>query len=113
MGPWVKLRESIPDEGPDIWYSNAFKEVLEKHLAIIKKNSDQVAVEPNMAAVYRNDFYGYMKYRGVAPQHWFATMRATGLRSPQEFGPEVQVLFLPAPTYLEKLRHQYQTILRV
>lgn len=114
MKTWRNLLEVIPNEGPDVWYDQAFMEVIEQHIPIIKKErSTAMAIDPAKVVQFRSDFFGFLKNTGVAPQYWFATLRASGMYSPVEFDVHITMLILPDTQYLEQLRRQYQTLLRV
>lgn len=112
----MDLNEKMIDTGADVWYTHAFRSVLEDHLPIIKtlENNKIVPIEPMTALRWDQDFYGLLLHSHIpAYLHW-VTMRANGYISPRDYNADTLTFLYLDADYLERLRsvHMSHTTIR-
>ncbi len=110
----TSLAKKMSNEGPAVYYSSAFRDVIEQHLPkLILYNAHDLTVEPNVAHKYRTDFYGLLRYMGVTPQMWWPTLRVNGMTSPTEYTDEMLAVSIPDYNEIERIRSAYTTVHRI
>jgi hypothetical protein len=98
--------------GPVEYYTTAFRQVLEDHMAYLRTSSttQTVSVSPQDAWAFDQDLYGYLQQRmAMGAQYHWATMRLNNMISRTQFGAHVKQLLIPSPTLLEQIRSAYLT----
>lgn len=107
----VKIDADMYDAGADIWYSKEFRDTLESHMAYFRTaaSTQPVDVDPQKAEVYDGDLFGYLLFIKAEPRHHFAIMRVNNWFSPTEFGPGVEVIYIPNVTEMEQLRQSQKS----
>lgn len=115
MGTIIKpLASRLPNEGPAVYYSAPFRDVIEQHLTyLIASNTHELAVDPHIAFKYKADFYGLLQYLGVAPQMWWVVLRVNNMTTPADYTEEMLSILIPDFNEIEKLRTSYTTIHRI
>lgn len=108
------LFDLLNDDGPRVYYSDGFRDVIENHLVIMReKHSSPVSIQQHIAYVYEADFYGLMNALGVAKHFQWITLRLNGYTSPTDYRPEDLVLYIPDINYVERLKDVFTTVQRI
>lgn len=98
--------------GPAEYYTTAFRQVLEDHMAFLRANTTTqgVAVAAQDGWAFNQDLYGYLSARwNMAPQYHWVTMRLNNMTCRTQFGKHIKNLLLPNQNLLEQLRSAYLT----
>lgn len=93
------------NEGPEMYYSDSFRAVIEDHLGYLRGHEDTViySIEPNIAYQWTADLFGFLNSRKVpAYLHW-TIMRMNSMTSPTEMGEGVHTLLVPNVKVLNTL----------
>lgn len=97
-------------EGPSIDFDPDFREVLEDHMTYLRNHpqTQQLLVTPDKAYQFEFDLHGYLTSEHGEPlaMHWII-MRASGLRSTDDFGPNVTVLYKPSSDVISQIRQTH------
>lgn len=101
--------------GPDIYYDDGFRNVLEDHMTYLRTSAVTKNVEVDVLSSYKYqaDLFGYLYLRNIpAFLHW-VVMRMNRMTEPMEFGPSITTLLLPDPNMIEQIRQSHQMSRRV
>lgn len=107
----MSVNELMISQGPSIYYSNEFRNVLEDHMSFLRADQGTrvVAVDPGLAYRYEHDLYSYLRNANVeANIHWLV-MRMNGMTTPMEFGPEYQLLAIPDIGTVDRIRQSHMS----
>lgn len=106
----LRLRDSLQVDGPDVFYDQTFRDVLEMHIPYFRANyTHSLTVETPAAQRHQGDFQGLLIELGVAPRyHWF-TMRLNGLHNPTEYDKEMLTVLIPEFSAIETLKTRHRT----
>lgn len=98
----------------EIYYDPGFRQVLEDSLTFILSQRDIKIqdVDEHDAYKYEGDFWGLLAHVYNVPYelHWLV-MRLTGFTSPDQAGPDLKVVYIPNPSYIQQLLSNYQSSL--
>lgn len=106
-----QIFSALRSQGPNVFYTNDFRIVLENHLQYFRNNSSTVTkrIEPIDAHRWQGDFYGLLAYLNIDNyMHWYI-MRLNGIESSDSFNTIINQILLPDPTEIEMIRQQYVT----
>lgn len=92
-------------------YSDGFRQVLEDALTWIRSQAANIKMQKvgeHDAYKYEGDFYGLVANVYSVPYelHWL-TMRLSGFTSPHQNGPDLSVIYIPNPNYVQQLLSNY------
>jgi hypothetical protein len=97
--------------GPDIYYNQNFRVVLEDHMTFLRNHSETTtaSVTPSQAFKYEGDL-AWLLYELNIPAHLhWVVMRINKLNSPVDLGKDCNYLFIPNPSVIERIRSTYST----
>ncbi len=106
-----KINKLERDMGPDIVYSEGFKQVLEDHISVIRQDptTEVVEIDPQVAYANEGDLTAVLDhYNMPMEQHWLI-MRVNGLTSPQEYSADITTLLFPSRTTFDSILSGYRT----
>lgn len=98
--------------GPAEYYTNAFRQVLEDHMAYLRGSTSTQGqvVSAQDAWIFNQDLYAYLAQRlNMAPHLHWVTMRLNNMTCRTQFGKHVTQLLIPNPNLLEQIRSAYLT----
>lgn len=102
----MKILEKLLSPGPEVYYSEAFRRVLEDHMTYLRMHSDTtlLTVESFTAYKHRGDLFRVLQsYNVPGYMHW-TIMRMNNLTSPSDFKETTVSLLIPATGVLERMR---------
>lgn len=102
----MQLLNKLVDPGADVYYSLAFRNMIEDHLQwlITNPTSAPITIEPGIAYKYAGDLEGVLRYQGVSNRlHWII-MRMNAMTSPSDYRDTMLQLHVPEPSVIERLR---------
>lgn len=107
----MTIQSKMVRDGGAIYYTAAFRRMLETHMAYLRQQSqsNQVAVEPQLAYKYEADLFGLLHHLKIQPQYHWLVMRLNDMTSPTQMRADRFSLILPDFNEIEKLRAVFQT----
>lgn len=114
MSTIVPLRSTMSHDGPSIYYTPAFRVMLEAHIPYFKqgRRSSYVSIDPSVAYKYEYDFYALLTSLKIPKYHQWFVMRLNGMTSPEQFRAEKLGLYIPDFEILDRLRTNHATLAR-
>jgi hypothetical protein len=101
------ILDNIDDQGPAIYYTDAFRQMVEDHLTILKTTNIQTRIitDDDWATLYKyeGDFYGLLNALQIGRQYHWTVMRMNGYRSRFEATADIAQLITPDWAYVNKL----------
>lgn len=96
--------------GPDIYYDEAFRRVLEDHMTYLRNlpSTSKLDVEGIDVIRYQADFFGLLAKLGVPLYLHWVVLRMTGLSSPAKIPDDLSYVLLPDEAEITRLK---QTVL--
>lgn len=77
--------------GPDLFYDQRFRTMVENHINILRYQDAIVEDIPdNHYYQYEGDFYGYLVSRKIQPELHWVYLRVNGMMNPNEFGKDLR-----------------------
>ncbi len=101
----------IDDEGPDVFYDEKFRAVIEAHIDFLKthKETKVIYLDPNIVYKYEFDMYGLMKYYSISPYlHWII-LRMNDLYSMTNFPKDIAQLIVPSESAINHIRQIFMS----
>lgn len=97
--------------GPAEYYTDAFRQVLEDHMAFLRTNQGTTIRNVTPQNVWENeqDLFGFLQSINLAPQFHWVVMRMNNMTSPTQFVKGVSQLLMPPINLLEQLRSAFLT----
>jgi hypothetical protein len=106
MARGQRLSERIPSEGPEVFYRDDFKTMLEHHIPLLATHVNAVVrpIEPATAVQFASDFYGVLIYLGIPTQYHWTILRVNGLTSPYSYKEEMTQIVVPPLDEIDQLQ---------
>lgn len=100
------VTDKLLDAGPDIFYDDSFRLVLEDHLELIKKNKhlETINIIPHLTYKFERDIYGLLNELNYPRNYHWIIMRVNGYHNPSELKSDVTQLLIPNFQQIENLR---------
>lgn len=97
-------------EGPGLFYTQAFRNVLEDHLEYLRnhQNTEALPIEDHPSHKYEGDFYGLLQHYRIKAEHRWLVMRLSGLTSPTDYHGQVTQAVIPSETEVNKIVQLYR-----
>ena len=95
----------LNDDGPSSFYTDAFRNVIEEHLEVIKVSdtTNKKEITHYLSYKYENNLFGLlMELEFSKYMHW-PIMRINNYHSPIEFKKNTTFLYIPSISFLEQL----------
>ncbi len=105
----AKINSRMIKPGPDVFYTKAFKDVLEAHMGFLRnhQNTRNLPINDHDKVVYNGDLGGYLNsVKTPLHLHW-VIMRMNNMYSMYDFGPHIQTLLIPEESTVDKIRQQF------
>lgn len=102
----------MQDPGPSIYYNDAFRVVLEDHIAYLKTHPGTTVIYPDSMQRHRYEFdlFGLLTQHNIpAYLHWII-MRLNRLSSPNIKLDDINLLLIPDPSIIEQIRQSHVAI---
>lgn len=109
------LSERMTADGPNIYYSEAMRNMLEVHIPYLLSGgrSTLINIEPVLAWEYEYDFCALLhQYDIPGHLHWIA-MRMNGLYSPDQYRHDMLAIYVPNPDAIERLKNVEMAIHKI
>lgn len=104
------IRSKLISSGNINYHSDAFRRILEDHLAILRSEEASIRqdIAPIKAHQCEGDFYKVLKMLAI-PQHlWWITMRVNGYSSPLLYNGTRTSIKIPNEDYMNELLTRFQ-----
>lgn len=107
----TSIASLMVDEGPAIYYDQAFMQVLESHLHLIRDHpsTNQVEIDPQIAYKHEFDFNGLMRALNIPLHYSYAIMRVNGINSPTDYTHDRTTLLIPSTGVIDGIRLSHST----
>lgn len=103
-----RLSSLIPVTATRVYDDLEFREVLLKHLPILKsKNIGTLDVTQRESAMFECDFHGLLNSKGVSPHMWWLFTALNGLNCSTDYTADKLLIITPDMDYLEKIVSLY------
>lgn len=98
--------------GPDVFYTDDFRSMIEANLEYIRASGDvqAITVEPAERAKYESDFYSLLNEKGIDHHMHWVVMRMNGMMHPGEYTIEMAQFIIPDRGVIDTLRSRHMTI---
>lgn len=106
----MKVNSFLQSPGPDVFYTEEFKKVLEDHIQYLKNHPQTTPLEmtPRDSEKWRWNISGYLTTI-VPPQHVWIIMRINGFISDIDYDGSQMSLLIPPVSALDDIRQRYYT----
>lgn len=93
----MKLHKLLTNTGPDVFYANSFKVVLESYLTYFRSHDKTriVTISPHLSYKYEGDFYGLMDEIGIEKHYQWFVMLLNNFSCPGDYHGDLQAFFVP------------------
>lgn len=99
-----------PAMGSEEWYSDGFRQLVEDHLNNLKASPESlISPTPQECYMYRGDYHGLLRSKGVETKYIWPTMRVNGLVSSVLYDGEPTIVRIPNKQTLDSLMAAYVT----
>lgn len=107
----MSVNDLMTASGPSIYYSDAFRHVLEDHMDLLRRLSSTktLNVDPSAAYKYEHDLFGFLQMAGISTHLHWVVMRLNKMTSPDEFTIDIGTLMVPDPGVIEKIRQSHMS----
>lgn len=101
----ITLNQNMPNEGPEVMYSQAFRQVIEDHLEYIRadSNTELVDIDPHSGHKGHGDLISVLNDYRVDPSLHWVIMRLNGYTSPLEYDRNHLTLLVPTQSLIDGL----------
>lgn len=107
----MPITNKFSPAGDPVWYTDAFRNVLEDHLTYLRNNktTQLQQVEPNLVIKFQFDMFSLFRfYRLQDYLHWI-TMRMNGYLSPIDNFSEMTSFIVPDETTINQILQHYNS----
>ena len=107
----MDLLNLMIDPGADVYYSDAFRVVMEDHMTYLRNHEDNQALvtQPVYAQKYQGDFFGLLQHHHVAAHLHWVTLRMNHMTNPTQYDGLGLNFIIPSARTLEVIRNTYKT----
>lgn len=107
----MPIEAYLLESGPNIFYDEAFRSVLEDHLNFLRTHSTTTAVVVTEGEAYKfeADLYGLLSEIKIPRHLHYATMRINDYTSPLTIRANLSQLLIPDETLLTQIAQTHQT----
>jgi len=115
MAQTLPLLRTMDKDGPQAYYRESFRQVLEEHIPWFIANGfvHVMTAEPYQAVAAEFDFYSLLTDLKVPIQQNWIILRLNGMTAPHEYRAERTAIYIPDFNVIERMRANHQTIHRI
>lgn len=109
------LYQSMRNDGPVVFYTPDFRQLIEDHLEYLKTNNRSTRIQINDKDLhkYEYDLIGLLlEYKLPRHLHWIV-MRLNGFTSPDQFTELTTSLLIPEPSEIDRLKNIQSTVHKI
>lgn len=108
----ITLNQTMQSEGAAVYYSQAFRNVLESHMAVLRvlPTNQVMEVDPHDTYKYEADLDGFLLSRNIGAELHWVVMRVNNLTTTTEFGEQHTQLIIPAIEAINTILRLHQTV---
>jgi hypothetical protein len=105
----TSIRAYAADPGPDIYYDDDFRAVLETYLTLLRtdRNTQTRTVQSSDARAYKGDFFGLLQNDTINKEYHWIIMRMNGFVSPGDTDETLASYIYPDLSLIERIRGSY------
>lgn len=106
----MRVQQMKRDGGPAIFYTTAFRKVLEDHIPYLKEHPQTTTITVPKADLeqFKHNLSGFLS-RNIAPQLVWIVMRINGYLHNSQFDGSEDILTVPSAAAIEEIRRLYTT----
>lgn len=110
----MALNDNMVPTGPDIFYDESFRNVLEDHMAFLRDNySSVVMLNPDESYQWRGDLFGLLHVRQYQRQYHWLIMRLNQYTAPSQFTEDTLALLVPDFDVVERIMQSHNSTPRI
>lgn len=105
------IRTKALTEGPGVFYSQAFRDMIETHVSWLQNHSRTrtMTIEPADGLMYQGDLDGLLLHLGIPKHMHWIVMRVNGMTSPLDYRVEMSALTIPDDAAVVDLQRKFKT----
>lgn len=105
----MQILEKMALQGPELFYNQDFRDVLEQHVDWLKNHAStqRVTVNPEDSYKFERDFYGLLAKMNIKPEYYWVTARVNGYTSSLDFLAEPYIL-VPSENTVDGIKRMYE-----
>lgn len=99
-------------EGPDLYYTKSFRQMIEVHLEYLKKHPTTTVynVQPHDAHAFVGDLFGLFYFNKFAPNYHWIIARMNGFTDPRSYDGVKTDFLVPEHTVIIDLERRHKTL---
>jgi len=112
MATATPLEETLTDDGPEIYYTEKFRAMIEANLVYLRNGGNvyTIPIDADKAYRYEYNFYGLLREMNVVKHLYWIVMRVNGLTDPMEFQRDASILWIPDINLIERLKATFTNL---
>lgn len=109
------IEDLMSDPGPDVYYEEGFRNVLEDHMTYLREHAETIVltVTPKQTDVYQFDLIGLLNELNVPMYLHWVIMRMNHLNTITQVPADLTGLLSPKANEISKLEQTYSTTYRI
>jgi len=95
----------------DVYYTEDFKTLIRSHREFLIANTQPSAeLDTSLLYAFRNNFYGYLRSKGVPPKLWWVCAFLTGIKTPFQDISRLEKWYYPDINAIETIISRSNTV---
>jgi|AGFT01.1.fsa_nt_gi hypothetical protein len=95
----------------DVYYTEEFKTLIRSHRDFLIANTQaSVELDTSMLFAFKNDFYGYLRAKGVPPKLWWVCAYLTGIKTPFQDISRLEKWYYPDADAIDRIISRSNTV---
>lgn len=95
----------------DVYYTEEFKTLIRSHRDFLLQNTPaSTETDTSLLYAFRNNFYGYLKAKGVPPKLWWVCAYLSGIKTPYQDISRLKKWYRPDPDSIDNIISRSNTI---
>lgn len=105
-----KVNELMVRDGASVFYSEAFRRIIEDHLPDLKSDSGTqgIQIKNEVAHKAHGDFYMVLDEYDIPVEHQWIILRMNGYTHPSEYRTSHVVMLVPSKSVIDGLMKTYR-----
>lgn len=111
----MKIDEIATSGGPDVYYSDRFRVVLEDHMTYLRNHPQTYYKEVNSKQAYKfeGDFFGLLSELNLPVEFYWLIMRMNKLTSPVYTESTITSIIVPSNDVIERIRSAFMNVNKI